>query len=428
MLVLLLVPAPALAAAAGATPPADLGALLREADAGSPALRAAQARLEAARHVPSQAGARPDPEVGIAYLNDGVNSFTLGESEFSYLALTWTQEVKYPGKRNRMSEVALRDAERSEQDLRRTRLEIAAAVKAAYADLYQLDRTAGILDESRSNLESLAESSRRRYEVGQGIQESVLKAQTEILRLDVEIARVRQERRAAEVKLGAVLGRPADVAIGPVIALPDVALPGDAEALAEEAVAASPEVAGLAASVRRAEAGEQLARLDLKPDFVWSASYQDRGGLDPMVMGSFGVRLPVYRKTKQAQALLEKKSELLAARQELADAQLRARAAVRDLVSQMQRADRLLVLFGQGVIPQAQSALESAQSSYTVGRIGFLDVLNDLTVLFNARIDLATQAADRFRVVAALEPLLDRELIQIPGDAGSQGGDHAGDH
>ena len=53
------------------TVPADLSALLKEAEAGSPAIRAAGARLEAARLVPSQAQASPDPEASIAYVNDG---------------------------------------------------------------------------------------------------------------------------------------------------------------------------------------------------------------------------------------------------------------------------------------------------------------------------------------------------------------------
>jgi len=408
------------AADTGVLPAADLAALLREADAGSPVLRAAQARLEAARRIPSQARSRPDPEIGIAYQNEGVRSFSLGESETSFLALNWSQEVQYPGKRAAMGDVASREAEREESDVMRMRLAIGATVKAAWADLYRLDQTAAILAESRSVLGSLAEGARRRYEVGQGILESVLKAETEILRLDAEIATVAQERRAAEVGLDALVGRSAGTPIGPITSLPSASPSGvtllkDAEDLAQAAVAASPEIAGLEAAVRRQESGVRLARLDLKPDFFWSASYQNRDGLDPMIMGSFGVRLPLYRKQKQAQALLQRESELTAARGDLLAGKLTTGASARDLVSQLERADRLLVLFREGVIPQARSALESAQSAYSSGRIGFLDLLNDLTVLLNARIDLAVQEADRLRVLARLEPLLVRELIHVPG-------------
>jgi len=412
-------------AAAGEAAPADLAALLQEAEANSPTLRAAEARLQAARHLPSQAEAPPDPEVGVAYTNDGVSSLTLGDSVMSNLALTWTQEVRRSGKRTQAREVALREADRTALDRERLRLEVAAEVKSAYADLVRLDRTAAILDQTRSILEELVQAARRRYEVGEGIQESVLKAQTEVLRLEAESARVEQDRRAAEIRLNAAAGRPADIPIGPAVTLPPGALPDAPEALADAAAAASPEVAVLQASVRREEAGVVLAKAEEKPDFVWSASYQNRGGLDPMVRGMFGVRLPMYRQRKQAAAVLQKESELTAARQDLADLQLRTRAAVRVLVSRVERADRLLLLFRQGVVPLAQSALESARASYGVGRIGFLDLLNDVTVVLNARQEMAVQESERLQALAALEPLLGLELIRVPAGPGEPGGQNA---
>jgi len=261
--------------------------------------------------------------------------------------------------------------------------------------------------------------------VGEGIQESVLKAQTGVLRLEAESVRVAQDRRAAEIRLNAAVGRSADVPVGPALTLPGGALPDPPEALADAAAAASPEVAVLQAEVRREEAGVALAKAEEKSDFVWSASYQNRGGLDPLVMGMFGVRLPVHREQKQAAAVLQKESELAAARPDLAEIQLRTRASVLELVSRVERADRLLRLFGQGVVPQAQSALESARASYGVGRVGFLDLLDDVTVVLNARQEMALQESERIQALAALEPLLGRELIHVPGGPGRAGGQNA---
>jgi len=417
---------PVMALAAGtaeSTGPADLADLLRQAETSSPAIRAAEARFAAALRAPSQAQSPPDPEISLSYLNDGVSSFTLGESEFSTLSITWTQEQPYPGKLRGAGDVAQLDSERLARDLERARLQVAAGVKSAYADLYRLDATRVILDETRGFLETLAQGARRRYEVGEGIQESVLKAQTEILRLEADIARVEQDRRAAEIRLNAAIGRAAGLPIGPATLLPEAALAGSEQEIADAAVAASPEVAALEAAARREQAALRLARLDLKPDFIWSASYQNRDGLDPMVMGSFGLRLPLHRERKQAQAVAQKEAELQAARHDLAEIQVRTRAAALEMVSRVRRAERLLVLFGQGVVPQARSTLESARASYGVGRIAFLDVLNDLTALFGARVELLTQEADHLQALAALEPLLARELIRVP-PAGSAGGTH----
>lgn len=412
-------------AAQAGTAAADLGTLLREAEANSPAIRAAAARLAAARYLPSQVSAPPDPEISIGYLNDGLSQFTLGDSEFSTLSLTWSQELPHPGKLDATGEVAARESDRIERELDRARLEVAAAVKAAFADLYRLDQTTVALVESKSVLESLAEATRHRYEVGEGVQESVLKAQTEILRLEAELVRAAQDRRAVEVRLNAIAGRSSDLQIGPADSLPEGRLPPDLESVAVTAVTGSPAVATLQAAVLRQEAALRLAQIDLKPDFLWSASYYNRGGLDPMVAGMFGIRLPIFRERRQHQAVLQSESDLVVARQELALIQIQTSASVRELASRFESADRLRMLFGRGVIPQAKATLESAQVAYGVGRLSFLEVLNDLTTLVNARIDLVKQEADCFQALAELEPLLVQKLIQVPGDTPAQGGQDA---
>jgi outer membrane protein TolC len=411
-----------IAAQEGAAPqaedvaPADLAGLIEEALSSNASLKAASSRLQAAQSLASLAQAPPDPEVSVAYVNDGVSSFTLGESEFATLSLTWTQEVPYPGKLRSAGDVALREGDLASRELDRARLSIASQVKIAYADLYRLDRTSAILEETRAVLESLSQTAARRYEVGQGIQENVLKSQTEVLRVEAELLRVRQERKASEARLNAAVGRSGERPVGPATSLPEASLPEDPGTLADRAVASSPEIAVLAATVRRQEAGAQLAELGLKPDFLWSASYVNRGGLDPMIAASFGVRLPLHRERKQSQALLQADLELQAAHHDLKDGQTRTRASVQELVSRAERAERLADLYEQGVIPQARGALESAQASYAVGRIALLDVLGDVTVLLEARRALADEESDRLQALAALEPLVAMELVRTGAD------------
>lgn len=404
-------------------PPADLALLIEEALAGHPGLKAASARVQAAQGLAAQAEAPPDPELSVAYLNDGVSSFTLGESEFSTLAFTWTQEVPYPGKRRGAGEVARQEIAVASLEQDRARLEIASRVKAAYADLVLLDTSGAILQETRGILDSLAQAAMRRYEVGEGIQENVLKSQTGLLRVDAQILRQRQDRKAAEARLNAAVGRATETPIGPATTLPEAASVPSPEALADAAVKGSPEIAVLDAAVRRQEAEARLARVDLKPDFLWSATYQNRGGLDPMVGAMFGVRLPVHKEHKQSQALHQAEAELEVARRQLDDRRLSTRASVLELASHAERAERLATLYDQGLIPQARAALESALASYSVGRIAFLDVLNDLTVLLESRIELASQQSERLRALAGLEPLVGMDLIPPSPTAPAGGSD-----
>jgi outer membrane protein TolC len=390
---------------------ADLAQMLREAETSHPSLRAAAARLEAARRRPAQAAVRPDPVLSVGYVNDGVSQFTLGDSEFSWLSLTWEQELPYPGKLELSHDVAAAEADEADRRLEGARFEVRWAVLAGYAELYRLDRTRVTLEQTRAALDSLAQAARRRYEVGEGIQESVLKAQTEIMRLEVQLARLEEDRRAAQARLNAAIGRDGNPPIGEVTALPSGSLPDDLDGLVDEALHASPGIAGLQAATRRAGLTAERARLNQKPDFNWSASYQYRGGLDPMVAGLFGVSLPVHRKTKQAEAVAQAEAEKSAAEQDLAALRVTTRGSVLELASRAERAARLATLFEQGVMPPAQGALESAQASYAVGRLDFPALLNDLLAVLNVRTELAEQQAERIKALAALEPLLDREMV-----------------
>lgn len=405
-----------------APPAPSLAQLQQEADEGNPGIRAAQARLEGARRVPLRVSAAPDPEIGLTYVNDGVSQFTLGESEFSSLALTWTQEVPYRGKLKRAGAVAEFDVERAAAELRLSRLEARTEVGQAYAELYRIDRASAIYTETATILGALAQAARSRYEVGNGIQENVLKAETEVLRLQAETARLEQDRVAAAAALAAALGRDSGWSVGEVTTLPRPSLPADPDAMVTTAVAGSAAVEAARAVVRRSEATVEAARLGTKPDWLWSAGYQNRGDLDPMVMAMIGLRLPIYGDRKQQQAALEAEDALRSARQDLVAIELKTAARARSVWASARRADRLIDLYEKGVVVQARAAVASAQSSYGVGRIDFLDLLNDLTVLLEVRIETATQEAERLKAMSELEALTGGTLVEpssLPETAGA---------
>jgi outer membrane protein, heavy metal efflux system len=402
----------AVEADAGA-PPTDLAALLDEASRNSPLLRAADARVEAARAVPSQAQALPDPEAGIGYTNMGLSHFTLGEDDDAFVTLSWKQELPYPGKRRAGGDVAARRVDVSGRERDRARREVYAAVKSAYADLYRLRATEEILAETRRTLESLTDAARRRYEAGMGAQESILKSATEVVRLETDETRVSEERRSTEVRLAGILGRTSSLALGPALTLPAVEPTVDPEAAAAAAAEGAPEVLVLQASVHEAEAALRVAQLGLRPDFVWSASYDYRGDIEPMVGAMLGIRLPVYRRTKQTQAVSQAEFDLAAARRLLEEAGARLRGEALERVARFQRADRLVTIVGQDLIPQARLTLDSALASYGVGRVEFLDILFDLKTLLEARVDLIAEETERFRAATGLEALTGQPLISV---------------
>jgi outer membrane protein TolC len=364
--------------------------------------------------------------VSLSYLNDTITGITLGKSAFTTLTFSWTQEVPYPGKLRLAGEVARRESEMSRSRLDAAELDVAAAVKASYADLYRIDRSADILGASRRLLLSFLDAARARYETGEGILENVLRAQSEVTKLDADLQRLKQERTTVQSSLNALAGRMEDRPLGEARALPGPTGDLDAEALVASALSRSPEILESESAVRRDEVRLDLARRQLKPDLIWGAAYSNRGDLDPMVAGTFGIRLPLHRDLKQAQAIARTESETEASRRDTEEVRLGVAARVRDLAARAARAEAIAGLYREGLIPQSQSALDSAAAAYGVGRADFLTLLSDFSTALSYSIDYETQRAEEVSVLAALERLTGRELV-LAGDGALEPMTHGAD-
>lgn len=394
-------------------PPLDLAVLLERAERSNPEILAARARLQASEHVPSQMEAFPDPEATVAYTNESLTAFTLGDAPGSELTFGWAQEVPYPGKRGLAADVARGDIEVLASTLDAARWRVRAGVKAAYADLLRVARTASILEESRNLLLAFQDTARARYESGEGILENILRAQTEVAKLDADLAMLVQERRSLEAALLALVGEAADAPLGPAVAVPRTESPGGAE-VETVALDRSPAIRALRAAALREQKRVDLARRNLKPDFVWSAAYTNRADLDPMVMGMFGLRLPIYRNKKQAEAVAQARLDLEASQREVEAGELAVLSEIRDLLAQAGRADVLLRLYGESILPQARSALDAAAGSYGAGRAEFITLIDDFLTVLTYDVNVETQRADKLKALAAAERLVGTDLV-LPG-------------
>lgn len=400
--------------------PVDLAALLDELDRASPELLALRARADAAATVPLQREALPDPKLAVLYTNDGVKDFTLGSSEFTNLAVGWEQEVPYRSVRDRAAAVAEADAETLRASTRTAGARLRAKVITLYAELWRLDHTGALLDESRALLASAVEAVQARYESGEGIQEGLIRAQGALSRVDLAVEELSLARRKTEIALAAALGRPGDPEFGPARELPEIAGAIDGEQLAAAAASASPELLESLQKERVAEALLDEARAQLKPTFAWLASYQFRAGLDPMVMGGFTVRLPVWKDKKQARAIAGAELARSAAEHDRKGSELRARAEARELVADIASIDSRLRVYREAIVPRAEAAFASANAAFASGRAEMFLVLDDLSAWIADRREALTLSAEKIAAVASLEATTATALFDVPRPGRSQ--------
>ncbi|WP_306591548.1 TolC family protein [Geothrix sp. 21YS21S-4] len=379
-----LVPALVLAAPAGAqvplpespSPDPVLEGLLAEALGAHPDLQKAEAAVRMEQERVPQAGVLPDPSLSLGLQNDGFKELMIGKMETSYYSVAFTQPFPWPGKRGLRKEAAALGVDLSEASRRRVQLGLEADVRRGYAALLLVRDQKRLLDQQAVFLEQAEQLARTRYEVGQGTQGDLLRAQLERTRLQQSAWALEAEERTALAVLNRLRQHePADpIATASLLAdLPEPALlaPADVETL-------SPELAGARAGVRQTEKLLDLAKLDRRPDFAVTAGIMPRGSLEPMWQVGVSISLPIYGRHKQQRAVAEHEHHRQGQGAEVESVRTLLRQRTEERAIQIQLLRRTRDLYRQGLLVQSEAAFKAALAQYEGGRGAFLGALEAL--------------------------------------------------
>ena len=91
---------------------------------------------------------------------------------------------------------------------------------------------------------------------------------------------------------------------------------------------------------------------------------------------TLNVKVPLYYATKQREGVNEAVASREAVFQDLRALRQELLARIRDNVAQVGRAEELIKLLRDAIIPQSNLTLAAAQASYAVGKVDFLTLLN----------------------------------------------------
>jgi cobalt-zinc-cadmium efflux system outer membrane protein len=381
-------------------PEARVEALVQEALAQNPDLKALVEAREASGARPRQADALPDPMVSVLYVNDGWTP-SLGERDMTTLGFMASQELPWPGKRDLRRRIAEQEVVPSAERVERQRLAVAAGVRRAFWNLVFAEELLAVLADEQEVWKETEGVARARYAVGQGAQQDVLRAQVEITRLEQRRAGLEGELEVREAELTRLVGREVkrDAAAGVGLVLrPETR---DLAALEAEAEASLPELRAGNAGVERGVLAVDLAQRDFKPDLTVQAGYMNRGGLDPMWQAGVGVTLPLARGRRRA-AVAEAEAGRRAAALQVEAVRAQIRFRTREREAQLRAAERMATLYTDGLIPQARLSYEAAIANYQAGKVPFLTVLEALSTLYRDRTDHLGVLAAHERIRASI--------------------------
>ena len=400
---------------AGTTPSAvpdgssGLDALVREGVEHNPEVAAARERWEALRRVPIQARTLPDPQIQIQEFTVGSPKPSAGyeTSDFYYTGFSAAQDLPAPGKLRLQGEIAEQDAEIARHRYEAMRRATAERIRESYFELFYLTRTIGLLQAEHADLQSIEQIAQARYRVGEGQAQDVLKAELQATRMLNQIEHHHREMQQRQAALKAALGRERDspdIVIGTVQPT-HIELTRDKLARAVEE--RSTDVMIDRATEERSEKALSLARKGYIPDFTLGYSYQKTGpGRRDYYMLTVGARIPLYFWRRQTPAVEQAALEESAARSQIRAHELDAGAAAEERLVAIHASDRVLRIYEEGLIPQAENSLEAALAAYRVSKVDFQTMLSAFVDLLELRQEYYRELADHEIAVAKLEQII----------------------
>jgi outer membrane protein, heavy metal efflux system len=408
-LTLLLLPWPVSAADETAEPRLDLSGLIREFEAANPEIKAARQRWESAKAVVPQVQTLPDPRLQIGY-----QRMPMVPPVVEGVMYGVGQDIPFPGKLKLKGEVAQRDAERLEQEYNATRLRLVAELRQAYFDLHFVHKSIDIVERNKGLLTQFEKTAKARYSVGQAAQQDVFRAQVEISRVLDRLAVLDQQKESLHAAINRLLNRPPSGPLGTPEEVHATILTVPLHELNQRADQFSPTLQASAKSIDRSERSVSLARRQYYPDFdVTALGIRNDKINDNGYQVMVGIKIPLFYETKQKQGVREAVASLEGAREEFSATRQDLLFQVKDGFVQAQRAERLITILRDAIIPQATLALRAAQSSYAVGKVDFLTLLNSLLTLQDSELELHGEMVSHEKALARLEALTGGPLTGV---------------
>lgn len=395
-----------------------LDQLVQEALTNNPDLAAAKARWQQSSQKGVQVGSLNDPVLSFALSNYPNDDFSSDVTPMTGNEVKLAQAFPFPGKLDGRSSLANEQANWFEAVYRDQHFQIARMVKDAWYRLYLKGRVIAVTERNLALVDDIIRLTEVRYETGAGLQQDVLKAQVQRSKLMERLMSLWQQQTSVQLELNRLLNRPSDSVFD---------IPEDLELVEVDVALDALQVAGFEnrpmttayqSLLKRYRQQKNLARLNDYPDMTLWASWRFRdndlpdGGTD-FVSAGVSVTLPVYREKRRAE-----KAEALAglrmAEKQAESFRSSLEEKIRKAYSRMEETHQQTELYREGIIPQTSQSLQAALSSYQVGKVAFMSLLDSLMTTYLAEMEYYRVSTEYMRSLAWLEAESTLPLIGLP--------------
>jgi len=382
------------------TGPVAVDDMVRIAVGRNPRLAKATFAIDSAQGKFIQAGLYPNPQLA-------ATADELGDRQGPNGIITApqiTQEIVTARKLSLSQAVAAREVDQSTLALLRERYAVIGSVRAAYYDLYALERRIAVLDE-------LAKLAGDAVKTGQILLENKQIARLDLIQLEVELARFRTQAESAKRELPGARNRlaaavgdprlPVGASAGPYEDVPKY----DPDRTLETVLATHPDVRSAKVAVDKAHASVHRAEVDWIPNLTLTSGYvrQNQNQSNDWLIG-VSAPIPVWNRNQGN--IRSARAEFAMAGQEVGrvenDLAERVASALRGYSAALKLAEEYK---GQ-ILPKAEETYKLSMESFKGGQFEYLRVIQAQRTVAEARLEYNRALGEAWRFAADLSGLL----------------------
>lgn len=356
----------------------------------------AKREIEATQGQVIQGQARPNPE--LAYSLEDQRAATRTQSVQINLP------IEMGGKRAARMTAAERGRDIAVEELNVRRVEIRAAVVAAFFETLAAQERAALAQKSFDLARRATDAVAKRVAAGKVSPVEETKARVAEAGVRVELAQAQSEQRNARVRLASMLGANPPrftLVAGSVEALPTVPTFDNVQ----QRLSVSPTLRRAQLEVERRTSLANVERSKRVPDVTFSLGVKRPNELqrDQLL---FGVSVPLPLFDRNQGNLLEALKREDKARDELQALNLRVSTEVLQARERLESIRGEVDVLQRDVLPGAQSAYDAATIGFENGKFNFLEVLDAQRTYFAAKSQYIKALAEAHRAAADIDRVL----------------------
>jgi len=390
-------------------PGSSLKQMLEWLEAHHPELAASRLERDAAAARVQPAGALPDPMLAVEWRDIRYDSPTLDPTQVGSMRYQFRQSIPLWGKRDLRSQVAEAGVSQAMAQQGQTRLALRNRLKRAYTEWVAGREILRHLDELQPLLADAERLLRGRYGAGLAGQTEVLRAQMELASLKNDRATAQAEVQRARARINALLLRPSDAPLAEPAGFASLPKTPDWMRLAGRLDGENLQLRELTAQVETGMRTAELVRRNRWPDLTV--------GVAPMQTGSrfdtwelmLEINLPLQQESRRQQ---EREAGYQVAAAEARRAALAAslKGELAELAAGYDAALHHLHVLETTLLPQIELTWRAAHAAYAGGGGDYAALIEVQRAWKKARIDAVMAARDAHLSLAEIELRVGGEL------------------